>query len=113
MFAQMIEGDDGASGDALLGELARGANIDEKRGLGRARRLGGEGGAEAFGVEGQIGAGFEAVQSIFKKTGDVIEADSAEAQLGFALAAGGGDDDDRVTAIEDGADPGGVLAAET
>ena len=48
----------------------------------------------------------------FKISGDVIEADAAEADGGFVLPAGGGDDDDGMLAIEHGAGPRGVLAAE-
>ena len=42
----------------------------------------------------------------------MIEADAAEPDGGFVLAAGVGDDDDGMLAIEHGAGPGGVLAAE-
>ena len=52
------------------------------------------------------------MQAVFQKAGDVVEADAAQAHGGFGFAAGGGDDDDGVIAIEHGADPGGVLAAQ-
>ncbi len=42
----------------------------------------------------------------------MIEADSSEAESGFLLASGFGDDDDGSGRVEDGARPGCVLAAE-
>ena len=44
---------------------------------------------------------------------DVIETDAAQAQGGFLLASGLGDDHDGLGAVEHRARPGGVLAAES
>ena len=43
----------------------------------------------------------------------MIEADAAQAQRGFLFASGLGDDHDGLGAVEHGARPGGVLAAES
>jgi len=40
----------------------------------------------------------------------MIETDAAKANGGFIFATGSGDDDDGISAIQDGAGPGGVLA---
>jgi len=109
---KMVERGEDAAGDEFLAAFARGADVDGERRVGRAEDFGGEGGAEAVGFDQEVGAGFEGVEAVLEISGDVIEADAPEAHGGLVLAAGCGDDDDGVLAIEEGADPGCVLTAE-
>src|SRR5580704_6635492 len=70
-------------------------------------------GAEGFGGGDEVGTRVEAAEAVAEVADDVIEADAAKADGGFFFAAGSGDDDDGILAVEDGACPGGILAAES
>ncbi len=112
ILGQMIERCREAAGDVFVAAFAWGADIDNERRMGGCEEFGGEWRAETFGFDHEIGTGFESVQAVVEISGDVIETDPPEANGGLVFPAGGCDDDDGVFAIEEGADPGCVLAAE-
>src|SRR6185437_5553123 len=109
----MIERERLASGDVFLFALAGTADVDGQRRLDRRQKLGGERGADALGDDGEIGARFQAVQSILQVSNNMIEADSPEASCRFIFAAGIGDDYDWMIAVQHRAGPGCELAAES
>src|SRR6185437_15620847 len=107
---KMIERDVDAAGYVLGGPFARIADIEDD---GRAGEFGVEvGWAHAFGGGDEIGAVGQCGETVGEEAAHVIEADAAEAEGSFVLAAGLGDDDDGFLTVEQRAGPGGVLATE-
>src|SRR6185437_107700 len=108
---KMIERDVDAAWDVLHRPLAWIADVEDERCAGG--ELGVEvGGADAFGGGDEAGAVSKGGHAFVEIAAHVIEADAAEAECGFVLAAGFGDDDDGFFAVEQRSGPRGVLAAE-
>lgn len=110
MIGEMVKGKAQASRDEFLLAFARIADIDDKGWMSGREKIGGELGTEPFGEGDEIGTCFEGLQAVLQEAGHMIKTDAAEAYGGFIFAAGVGDDDDGMSAIDDGAGPGGVLA---
>lgn len=111
-FLQVVERNVDAVGDVFGLMFAGGTDIDDEGGIVGFEGFGHHLGVDAEGGPDKVLAMGEGGHAVLQVAHDVIEADAAEAGGGFLFAAGLGDDDDRLRAIEDGAGPGGVLASE-
>src|SRR5689334_11976828 len=101
-----------AAFDGALLVLSRGADVHSERRLCGGKQIGGVGSADALSHGDEFGSRFETLQAVREIANDVIEADAAEADGGFAFTAWAGDDDDGAVVMKHGAGPGGVLSDE-